>query len=283
MKKSILFIALAATASLVSCKKEGCMDPTAINYSEDARKDDGTCEYEQEETPAETMFLIGTATTSQNETVKLYAEQSVSVGYTRLFAEVKDASGSIMSGATVEFEPLMDMGMMQHACPIEQPVYNATTEKYEGALVFIMSSASGTWTVDVTVNGNPASFTVDVADAPTGVKEVGVYSGTDGKMYVVSFKRPVDWVVGSQTFDILIHRRDDIMNFPADDDFDIVFTPEMVSMGHGSTGNVDPVNLGNGLYQGTVNLSMPGDWRFHLELSKSSTIIQSDAFLDILF
>ena len=31
----------------VSCKKEGCTDPQATNYNEEAKKDDGTCEFEE--------------------------------------------------------------------------------------------------------------------------------------------------------------------------------------------------------------------------------------------
>lgn len=38
---------LSATALLAtSCKKKGCTDSTAINYSEEAKKDDGSCTYE---------------------------------------------------------------------------------------------------------------------------------------------------------------------------------------------------------------------------------------------
>ena len=37
----------ALALTFTSCKKEGCMDPTALNYSEEAKKDDGSCEYEQ--------------------------------------------------------------------------------------------------------------------------------------------------------------------------------------------------------------------------------------------
>lgn len=39
---SFLFIA-------TSCKKEGCTDETATNYNEDAKKDDGTCTYTNDE------------------------------------------------------------------------------------------------------------------------------------------------------------------------------------------------------------------------------------------
>lgn len=47
-KKSLLFIAAVATltVSTTSCKKKGCMDSEAANYSEEAKKDDGSCTYE---------------------------------------------------------------------------------------------------------------------------------------------------------------------------------------------------------------------------------------------
>lgn len=45
MKKSI-FIALSIGAiAFTSCKKEGCTDSTATNYSSKAKKDDGSCTY----------------------------------------------------------------------------------------------------------------------------------------------------------------------------------------------------------------------------------------------
>jgi hypothetical protein len=40
------FVFLGAL-SLTSCKKEGCTDENAINYNEDAKKDDGSCEYKE--------------------------------------------------------------------------------------------------------------------------------------------------------------------------------------------------------------------------------------------
>lgn len=46
----ILFAALtiASMALISSCKKEGCTDPTSLNYSEKAKKDNGTCQYSGE-------------------------------------------------------------------------------------------------------------------------------------------------------------------------------------------------------------------------------------------
>lgn len=44
--KKVLFLALAASSLLLnSCKKEGCTDPTALNFNEKAKKDNGSCNY----------------------------------------------------------------------------------------------------------------------------------------------------------------------------------------------------------------------------------------------
>lgn len=44
MKLSYISLALVAgTLTFTSCKKEGCTDPTATNYDESAKKDDGSC------------------------------------------------------------------------------------------------------------------------------------------------------------------------------------------------------------------------------------------------
>lgn len=267
MKNRILTFGLIAF-SLISCKKEEVKPLPPVNPTP---------------TPTSPYTEIGSTVTGSNLTVTLYADEDLSVGYTRLYAEVKDQTGTIIDNATVEYAPLMDMGMMQHACPVEQPIFNSNSNYYEGAAVFMMSSVGGTWYLDVIVNGSPANFTLNIADAPTGIKEVGTYSGTDGVNYIVSLKRPVTWSVGSNDLVVLLHKRQDMMHFPAVDSMEILFTPEMVSMGHGSTGNVDPVSIGNGYYQGIANLSMSGDWRFHFELKKNGVTIHSDAFLDILF
>lgn len=44
--KTIAMLILAGTAiTITSCKKEGCTDANANNYSEDAKKDDNSCTY----------------------------------------------------------------------------------------------------------------------------------------------------------------------------------------------------------------------------------------------
>lgn len=43
--KKLIFLAALASIALVSCKKKGCTDPQAVNYSSEAEKDDETCNF----------------------------------------------------------------------------------------------------------------------------------------------------------------------------------------------------------------------------------------------
>lgn len=45
--KYISLVLIGASLFLSSCKKKGCTDETALNYEAEAKKDDGSCEYEQ--------------------------------------------------------------------------------------------------------------------------------------------------------------------------------------------------------------------------------------------
>ncbi len=45
MMKGEILVFAALIVFLLGCKKEGCTDPTASNYSEKAKKDDGSCIY----------------------------------------------------------------------------------------------------------------------------------------------------------------------------------------------------------------------------------------------
>jgi len=53
---------------LVSCSKPGCTDPTATNYNEKAKKDDGTCEYVAEPLPSSTVTKAGAITANETWT-----------------------------------------------------------------------------------------------------------------------------------------------------------------------------------------------------------------------
>jgi hypothetical protein len=72
--KTKVFLMGALALSFASCKKEGCMDPTALNYSEEAKKDDGSCEYEQ--APAYTIPSTYTFTDPSGYSTVSYSGQT---------------------------------------------------------------------------------------------------------------------------------------------------------------------------------------------------------------
>lgn len=67
IKKTLFIAAILATA--VACKKEGCTDPAASNYNEEAKKDDGSCTYPEEDSydvPANYTFTDGDGNSTVN-------------------------------------------------------------------------------------------------------------------------------------------------------------------------------------------------------------------------
>lgn len=75
MKNLFYFLAIGALATpMASCKKRGCTDPTATNYSSKAKKDDGSCTYNQ--TPGYTVPSTYAFTNSNGESTVDYAGQT---------------------------------------------------------------------------------------------------------------------------------------------------------------------------------------------------------------
>lgn len=263
MKKIILGLLLGGVV-LTSCKKEEVAPEVPV-------------------TPTTvTKTQLDSKTTTSNKTVTLFADNAnLYTGANNLYVKVTDATGAGVTNAVVTYMSMMQMTSMSHSSPSENPNYDSSLEMYKGLVVFTMASTAGTWTLDVDVDGETVTFDINVLESDT--KMVGVYTGTDAASYIISIVRPVNWMVGMNDIEIMIHKKVTMMSFVPVNDFDVVMTPEMMSMSHGSPNNVSPTFVANGHYRGNVNFTMTGDWRLHFELSQSSTVIHADAFLDILF
>ena len=98
-----IFVFTAAATMLMACKKEGCTDATAVNYNEEAKKDDGSCKFEDETSytvPTTYMFTDanGNSTVSYNGQIDRLNQLEEMV--------VKMKSGT---GAMVSEQDLLDM------------------------------------------------------------------------------------------------------------------------------------------------------------------------------
>ncbi|MCH8329981.1 MAG: hypothetical protein IH946_01145 [Bacteroidetes bacterium] len=69
MKRVTLLLCLLAIGTIVftGCKKEGCTDPEATNYDADAKDDDGSCIYPDNQLPQITDFKINGASATSGD------------------------------------------------------------------------------------------------------------------------------------------------------------------------------------------------------------------------
>ncbi len=245
----------------------------------------GSCKKDDAPETEPAKVKIAENTTSNGFRITLWADKDkFTVAYNKVYVSLKKPDGSEVNDASITYHSLMTMASMQHSSPVEQPIYVATDHLYEGAVVFSMPSGEmGSWQLTVNVNNEPVVFDIAVAPIPSGTKYTGTFTGTDGNKYTVSLVEPTLPKIGINDIDVLVNKRTDMMNFPADEDFTIELSTEMPSMGHDSPNNVNPVHTDNGHYKGKVNFTMTGDWRLHLKLKKEGIVVVEDATLDLLF
>lgn len=91
MKTSAFLVIAGLALTTTSCKKEGCTDPNAINYSDSAKKDDGSCKYASSNNDDGVVYI--TENISENTT---WTSDKVHILSTRV---------AVLSGATLTIEP----------------------------------------------------------------------------------------------------------------------------------------------------------------------------------
>lgn len=206
-------------------------------------------------------------------TVEIYQyETDLITGYNRFEILVsKVGVDGAFTNAEITFKPMMDMGTMKHACPIENPIVGTNFDKvFAGAVVFVMPSGDmGSWTLGLSVKDNETDDEGEImlpviVNMPDESKMKSFSIGDDN--FFVSLIEPADPQVGINDFEVTIHKKQSMMDWPSSDSFTLSIEPEMPDMGHGSPNNVDPVHTSNGHYQGKVNFTMDGYWKINLDL-----------------
>lgn len=178
-------ICLAVVGGMTSCtKKEGCTDPTALNYDADAQEDNGTCEYDDaiksgELTTSETWtndkiyFLQGRVVVPGGITLTIEAGTIVkgkTGAETNASALVVARGGMIMAEGTAD-NPIIFTSELDNIDLGEKVGTNLTKTDNEkwGGLVILGSAPVSTENGDVegNIEGIPANL------------GYGVYGGSD--------------------------------------------------------------------------------------------------------
>jgi hypothetical protein len=144
----------------------------------------------------------------------------------------------------------------------------------------------GSWTLNFNISNRSkqGSLTIPVTVAePAKAKVKSFSNGSDGQMYFFALVEPSAPKIGINELEIAVYKKASMMSFPADSSMNIIFTPEMPTMNHGSPNNVNPVHNRLGHYKGKANFTMTGLWRLNLDFMNGSSVADSTQFIDIEF
>ena len=238
---------------------------------------------------AELTLIETVAVTDTDMTVKIFTggKSALYVGYNAYQVGLFDADDNQITDADIMVMPMMDMGEMKHSAPHEHQTFtNSENELHSFSTVFQMpSSDMGKWSLDFTVknNNNDAQGTVSVIVPITMPVEERMksFDTASGKLFV-SLVDDIAPEVGVNDFEITIHQKMSMMDWPAVENYTIEIVPEMPSMGHGSPNNVNPTHSQNGHYMGKVNYTMTGYWKVNVNIYDGEELIIETSF-DITF
>lgn len=195
--------------------------------------------------------------------------QRLTMGYNQVFAVISK-DDNVVRKARVTFSTHMDMGSpgMAHGCPIDQPVSENADQygAFGGALIFVMASETA-WTLTVKAEGMDGADVEANLTVPVGMTSNLKVVKVGDKRVVISLIPPAKWSVGMNDAVFRLHTKDQAFVFPELNGATMVIDPEMPSMGHGSPGNVNPVEHPQGWYSGKVNLTMSGEWVINVNVT----------------
>lgn len=267
--KTIYKILLLALIFTYSCKKD-TVTPEEIVTPENLIKIGET-------------YIIGAKTKAL-----IYSAKPFETGYNTFFVALYDSvDGSKLSDGHFDVLPMMNMGMMQHRSPVEESEYIAETGFFKVAVVFSMPGNSTQWFLNLNFHNHKNDLEgkgmigIDVIDSSPAKFLSTVMPLDSNASVLISLIQPVKAQVGINDFEIVIHKKNTMMEFPPINDYSVEIVPEMPSMGHGSPNNANPVLTSNGHYLGKVNFTMTGLWRINLKFYKNGILISSDKYFEI--
>lgn len=261
MKKIFFVAALAMAFAVTSCSED---DQQIVDETKDLK-------------------LVQTLT-NDTHTIELFTNNgTLAQGHNQIWLRFKNKSTQLVeTPETVNWKPIMHMTSMNHSCPytgIEKSQGKETL--MDGSIVFQMpDNETEYWelTIDYSIDGN--TFTaVDRVDVPASEHQrVTSFMGTDNKRYIMALIDPAEPQVAANDLVIGVYQMQNMMNFPQVNGYSIVHDPRMPSMGnHSSPRNINCVQGLEGLYYGTVSLTMTGYWKFNLMLyNDQGTLIKGE-------
>lgn len=224
-----------------------------------------------------TMKTIATKST-ENYTFKILTEgnDSLKEGYNIFYIRAYDWDNkSIAKDLSINL--VMTMDEMMHSTPFSTTIQNIGGKEYiRVEATFVMPNTEmDKWNITFKSEEKIIDENLDLNVSTTGNVKGFVYND---KSYYLVLHSPLSPKVGKNNFILKSYAMEDMMTYSTVNNLEIEAEPFMPSMGHGSNGNVNPTNTNDGIYTGTVNFSMTGDWEIRLIVKENDVIIGTPVF-----
>ncbi|WP_417214120.1 hypothetical protein [Bizionia sp.] len=240
--------------------------------------------------------------TNSTHTIELFnASGRFYTGYNAISVRIKDnTTNNYVENASISWMPIMQMPTMQHSCPNANPTKEpGKNTVYKGNIIYQMAFTDGTgWslTVNYTIDNVDYSATSDIAVMQNEDQNVSSFVGSDDKRYVVAMVAPTNPIIGNNELVLGVYEMENMMSFPAVQNFSLSLDPRMPGMGnHSSPNNTNlTYNSSDNLYHANLTLTMTGYWVLNLklmdgqgEILKGENVtednIQSSLYLELEF
>ena len=230
MKKGIVFLMASALLITVSCKKRGCTDPLANNYSSEAEKDNGSCDFSA-------IKIVNDITTNTTWTAnKSYLiENTISVSNN---ATLTIEPGTIIrfgEGAEIDVSYSGDFGTIKAIGTNEKPIIFTSNATVKGK-----GDWDGIWLYE---GANACEFTHCVFDYSGGYSNSGaltIRSATGVSVNNCIFKNSKYYGVEVDNYGSLnTFTNNDFINNDANDIKLIAHHVSSLGTGNTYTGNIE--------------------------------------------
>ncbi len=192
---------------------------------------------------------------------------SLQTGYNKIGFKVFENNQPKKSGF-VKFNAKMyhSGGSGLHGTPTQRLYnYNASLDLFDGYLIMLMPGDStsnwyGFYNYNDELFVDSLHFDVNLNDKARFKIFVDLNTGLS---YLITLLNPLSPKRDTNTFQCMLHESFDFISFTQANNAQMYLRPWLNSLNHGSSNNVNPIDLGNGIYNGKVNFDMPGLWNVY--------------------